>query len=102
MRKSGKPCPIKVYRQRLIRSAKGIDTHVKFSASKEQRIKKISLGYVRLRWIIAIEGFPFGYISYFAKNENAFSLAFGGLTIEKVTGFMIHKALLSLCVRLNY
>ena len=55
MSKSSKSCPVKVYRKRVIRSAKGIDTHVELPASKKQGIEEISLADVWLGRIVPIE-----------------------------------------------
>jgi hypothetical protein len=56
---------------------------------------------VGLGGVVFIEGFPSGDVCDLIEDEDAFPLAFGGLSYRGFTGFMIQSILLSFCVRLN-
>ena len=97
-----KPCPIEINGQWIIRGAKCIYPHIEFPPSEEQGIQEISLYHVGLGRIILIECLPPWDVSHFIEDEDAFSLALGGLDDSLLTGFMIQSTLLSFWVRLNY
>lgn len=101
MGKSSKACPIEIDRQWIIGGTKGVDPHIEFPSSEQKRVQQVSLDNIGLRRVILIEGLPSGDICYFIEDEDAFSLAFGGLSHGAFTGFMIQSILLSFCVLLN-
>ena len=79
MGKPSKPRSIEIDGQRVIASAKDINSHIEFASSKQQRIQDISLANIIFDINILIGTFPAIDLINFVENENAFPLAFGCL-----------------------
>lgn len=91
--KPGKPGAVEVDREGLIGEAEGIDTHVELPSPEKQWVEDVALAYIVFDIGILGGAFPFGDITDFVKDEDAFALALGGLRRGWGTGFMIHRVL---------
>ncbi len=98
---SSEAISVKIDCKRIIGDTQSIDTHVELPASKEKRIKYISLADIVLRRGVFVGSLPFADFTNFIENKYAFSLAFRCLNTLINTGFMIHSILSLFCL-LNY
>ena len=99
--KSSKAISVKIDCQWIIGHTQSIDTHIELPASKEKRIKYISLADIVLGRGVFAGSLPFADLTNFIEDKYALPLAFGCLNSLMTTGFIIHSILSLFCL-LNY
>ena len=76
MCETSKPSPIQINCQWVIRSTKGIDSHVEFPTTQKHGVHEVLLADIGFRWIVFVIGLPTGNISNPAEDEDPPTLAF--------------------------